>query len=107
MKTWKTLFYACLLLLIITNVSWFYKGLDMGISMTYQDASMEYQNKAFGVLGELVVEGFEDKSKKDFLLLLRGKYPDGFIVEEQDKITYAQIHFEFKNDSLVEIAGNW
>ncbi|WP_421774629.1 Imm58 family immunity protein [Gracilimonas sp.] len=107
MKNWKTLFFSSLVLLVVTNLFWLYKSLDYGVSLTYQEDSYEKQKQVIGILGDLIVEGAQDYSKKDVLFLLRQKYPDGFIVEEENKVIYEGIYFDFENDSLVSITENW
>jgi len=107
MKKWKTLFFSSLVLLLVTNLFWFYETLDTGVSQTYQQDSIEKQEKVIGILSDLIIQGAKDYSKKDILFLLRQKYPDGFIVEEENKVIYREIYFEFENDSLVSITENW
>ena len=107
MKKWRTLFYACLTLLIISNLFWLYKTIDAGTSITYQGVTIVNQEGVIEILGELIVDGAQNYSQKDVLHILRQKYPDGFIVERQDEVIYEGIHFEFKNDSLVHVTENW
>jgi len=107
MKKWKPLFYSCLILLIVSNLFWVYKTIDAGTSMTYQGVTIQDQEQVIEILGELIIEGADNYSQKDILHILRQKYPDGFIVEEQNKIIYEGIHFKFRNDSLVEVTEDW
>lgn len=107
MKKWKTLFFSSLVLLVVSNLFWFYEALDTGVSQTYQQDSYEKQERVIGILGDLIIEDAQDYSKKDVLFLLRQKYPDGFIVDEENKVIYEGIGFEFVNDSLVSITQNW
>jgi hypothetical protein len=107
MKKWKPLFYACLSLLIISNLFWVFRTIDLGTSNTYQGVTIVNQERVVEILGELIVDGAKGYSKKDVLFLLRQKYPDGFIVEEENKVIYEGIHFEFANDSLASVTENW
>ncbi|MEP1150345.1 MAG: hypothetical protein ABJH08_01345 [Balneola sp.] len=107
MKKWKTLFFSSLVLLVVTNLFWLYEAIDTGVSQTYQQDSFEKQERVIEILGDIIVEGAQNYSKVDILFLLRQNYPDGFIVEEENKVIYEGIYFEFKNDSLVSITENW
>ncbi len=107
MKKWKILFFTSLVLLVVTNLFWLYKSIDIGITQTYQGDSTEKQEEVIGILSELIIEGAKKYSQEDILFLLRQKYPDGFIVMEENKVIYYGIHFEFENDSLVSIIDNW
>src|SRR6056297_2779823 len=107
MKKWKTLFFFSFVLLVVSNLFWIYTSLDAGVTQTYRNDSIEKQEKVINLLGEMVVEGSKKYSQQELLFLLRQKYPDGFIVEQENEVIYQGVHFEFENDSLVSVTENW
>ena len=107
MKKWKTLFFISLVLLVVSNLFWIYTSLDAGVTQTYQNDSIEKQEKVINILGEMLVEGYKKYSQQELLFLLRQKYPDGFIVKEENEVIYQGIHFVFENDSLVSVTEKW
>lgn len=107
MKNWKSAFFICLSLLIISNVYLFYQLLDSGITITYTSDTMEKQDEVIEILGEIIVSEGKDYSKKDILFLLRQNYPNGFIVEDSNTVCYEGVEFRFKQDSLVDVIETW
>jgi len=57
MKKWKWSFFITLTLLIVTNLFWFYSVLDVGVTYTYQQVSLDDKAKSVKMLGELIVKG--------------------------------------------------
>lgn len=96
-------FFICLVALIASNVFWVYRLFDLSVSYSYMGASYAEAVKAKEALGNLVVLGSSDYSKKDFLHLLRQAYPDEFIVEKNSDIVIWPVQFTFENDRLVKV----
>lgn len=107
MKNWKTAFFVCLVALVISNGYLSFQLLDEGITNTYKSETMEKQDEALRLLGEIIVEEGKTYTQKDILFLLRQKYEDGFIVEDSNSVSYQGIKFLFENDSLVSIQDIW
>ena len=103
MKSWKTAFFLCVLLLIASNIFWLYVVLDQSISYTYLGVSYDEQKQANEELGRLIVGGARSYSKKDLVHLLRLSKPDAFIVEEEDLVVYEGIYFRFSEDKLISV----
>ena len=99
--------FFCLALLVVSNVYLFYQLLDSGITITYISNTMEKQEEAIKLLGEIIVEEGKAYSQNDVLFLLRQKYKDGFIVEDTNSVSYQGIEFLFKNDTLVSVRDIW
>jgi len=106
-KNWKTAFFVCLVALVISNGYLSFQLLDEGITNTYKSETMEKQDEALRLLGEIIVEEGKTYTQKDILFLLRQKYEDGFIVEDSNSVSYQGIKFLFENDSLVSIQDIW
>ena len=107
MRNWKTAFFICLSLLIISNVYLVYQLLDSGITITYTSDTMEKQNEVIEILGEIIVSEGNDFSKKDVLFLLRQKYPNGLLVEDSNTVSYEGVAFRFEQDTLVDVIETW
>ena len=107
MKHWKTAFFVCLILLVVSNVYLYFQLLDSGITNTYTSDTIEKQDEAIRLLGKIIVEEGKVYSQKDVLFLLRQKYPNGFIVEDSNTVSYEGIKFKFEQDSLVDVVDNW
>ena len=80
-----------------------YSLLDSGVTQTYQQVTIDEQDRTIQSLGEFIVKGTKDYSKKDILYLLRQAKPKAFIVEEPNKIIYEGAEFLFEQDILVKI----
>ena len=104
MNKWKIAFIVAIVLLIITNLFWLFNSLDMGITSTYQDITVDNQNKTISALGALIVKGSKDYNQKDILHLLRQADPKAFIIEEDNKISYDGVNFKFENGTLVSVS---
>jgi len=105
MNKWKLSFFFTLVLLLVSNLFWFYSALDAGVTYTYQQVSLDDKTKAVKILGELIVKGGNKYTKKDILHLLRQAYKDALIVEEENSININGVHFIFKDGNLSEIKG--
>ena len=105
MKKWKWGFFVTLALLIATNAFWFYTVIDAGVTYTYQQVSLDDKSRAVKILGELIVKGGKEYSKKDILHILRQTYKGAFIVEEDNLINVEGVNFIFVNGKLSEVKG--
>ena len=104
MNKWKISFLICLVVLIISNLFWMYSLLDSGVSQTYQQVTIDEQDQVINSLGELIVKGAKEYSKKDILYLLRKSKPNEFIVEDKNKIIFEGTEFLFKDDKLMKVS---
>ena len=105
MNKWKISFFVALVLLIATNCFWAYSALDVGITYTYQQVSLDEKSKAVEMLGSLVVKGGQQYTKKDVLHVLRQLNKSAFIVEEENQINVEGVKFIFVNGKLSEVKG--
>jgi len=103
MNKWKIAFFASFVLLLGSNVFWFYIVVDQAVSYSYLHDSNEYALESKGELGDLIVKGASKYDQKDILHLLRQADPESFIVEEGDKIVTGYATFNFKNGRLVSV----
>ncbi|WP_300433159.1 Imm58 family immunity protein [uncultured Thalassolituus sp.] len=103
MNQWKLSFFVTLTLLIFSNLFWLYSTIDAGVTYTYQQVSLDELSEANSFLGELVVKGGKEYSRKDILHLLRQSYPNAFIVEEGNKIVVNNVTFTFESDKLSKV----
>ncbi len=103
MNKWKVTFFIILIALILSNGFWLYTTIDLGVSYTYQQASLDDVEEANKFLGELIVKGSKEYKQKDILYLLRQSYPNAFIVEEDNFIKINNVTFEFKNNTLIGV----
>lgn len=103
MNKWKVSFFVTLTLLIFSNIFWLYSTIDAGVTYTYQQVSLDDLSEAHSFLGELVVKGGKEYSKKDILHLVRQSYPNAFIVEEGNKIVANNVTFTFEGDKLSKV----
>ena len=105
MNKWKLSFFIVLLLLLTSNVFWLYTVVDGGVTYTYQQVSLDEKTKSLEMLGELMVKGSKEYTKKDILHLLRQTNKDSFIVEEKHSISIDGVKFIFKNGVLAKVSG--
>jgi hypothetical protein len=103
LNRWKIAFFFAVPTLVLCTGYLLFRLVDAGISYSYLHDSHDEQAAKFEKLGELIVQGSRDYSKADILHLLRQSDPDGFIVEEDDRIHYAGITFSFIDDRLTDI----
>ena len=103
MSKWKISFFVTLTLLIGSNLYWLYSSIDMGMTYTYQQMSLEDLGEAHSFLGDLMVEGGKDYSQKDILHLIRQSRPNAFIVEEDHKIIVNKVTFTFEDGKLSKV----
>ena len=103
MKKWKIGFLGALAVLIVINLFWVYVFIDQAVSYSYLQDSMAVKENSISVMGQLLVEAGKEYDQKDVLHLLRVKYPDAFIVEEEDQIIMDEVIFLFKNNKLVAV----
>ena len=103
MNRWKIAFFVAIVAGIASNVYWFMQFVDSAISYSYLGDSYDAQARRYKALGELVVAGSTQYSQADILHLLRQAYPDGFIVEEENKIFFKGIEFALVDNKLAEI----
>jgi len=103
MKNWKILFFITLAALLATNIFWLYKGIDAGITHTYQQVTLDRKIKAIDILSELIVIGGQKYSKNDILHTLRQNHKEAFIVEEENLINIEGITFIFSNDQIKKV----
>ena len=88
------------MLLACSNLVWLFTVIDSGITVSYQQTSLENLGDAHSFLGELVVKGGQDYSQKDVLNLVWQSYPDAFIVEKGNEIMVNGITFSFESGKL-------
>lgn len=100
---WKSAFWVCLILLVLSNIFWYYQLTDARVSYSYLSVTSQDRGKIIESLGKLIVKGANKYSEQDVLYLLRQANPKALIVQEANKITYEQIEFNFKDDKLVEV----
>ncbi|WP_286266995.1 Imm58 family immunity protein [Thalassotalea atypica] len=100
---WRLSFFISLLLLITSNLFWFYAVIDQAVSYSYLSDSNDDANDSIKALGGLIVKGAQQYSQKDILHLLRQANPDDFIVVEGNKIIANSSTFTFKNDKLISV----
>lgn len=105
MNKWKVSFFVSLLALLITSSVWLYTALDMSVSYTYQQVSLDEKENAMNMLGALIVEGGKMHAQKDILHFLRKTNKDAFIVENENIITIRGVKFIFENGRLSEVKG--
>ncbi len=103
MNKWKITFFIVLVILIASNIFWFMSILDMGITYTYQQVTVDDQKKSIDTLGRLIVKNTQKMNQKDILHLLRKSSPDAFIVEEDNIISVEGLKFEFENGTLKKV----
>ncbi len=107
MKNWKLAFFICLIVLVVTNTSWYYYLSNTDEEITYSDDMVEKNDIIITILNELFVNKTVKYSKSDIRYLLEQKYPKAPLVEEDNRISFRGIEFKFENDSLVSIVENW
>ena len=103
MNQWKVAFFVVLAFGLASNGYLMYLLVDGGISYSYLQDSYAAESKRFKALGELVVAGSGDYTKRDALHLLRQANRDAFIVEENDLVHYEGISFVFERDRLAKV----
>lgn len=103
MNKWKIAFLVCLTLLFSIIVFLGAMVINTGVSYTYQQESLDDQIRENEILGNLIVAGAKDYTKKELLHLLRQSNSRAFIVEEDNKIIMDNILFVFENDRLVNV----
>ena len=105
MNKWKSSFFIAFLILLVSNAFWLYVTIDAGITYTYQQVTLEGKSNAVEMLGELIVKGSSNYTKKDILHLLRENNKESFIVEEDNLISIKGVKFKFNNGVLFEVSG--
>ena len=103
-KSWKFGFTLSILLLIISNLYWFFIVIDNAVTEKYQSMEMDHQRKLIIEMGYLIVNGSPSKNKKDVIYMLRQIKPTAFIVDNGHTVIYENIAFHFKNGQLVEVS---
>ena len=103
MNRWKIAFFSAVAALVLSTGYFLFWLVDAGISYSYLTDSYNEQVTKVEKLGDLVVQGSVDYTRADILHLLRQSDPDGFIVEEGDRIHYSGITFTFTDDRLTDV----
>lgn len=103
LRSWKFAFIVSVLLIIVSNAFWALIALDLAITNKYQSMDNYSKEDAIADLGNLIVNGSKDYSKKDIIHLLRQSNSEAFIVDEGDVVIYQNIGFTFKNDKLIQV----
>lgn len=103
MNKWKVAFFIAIVAGIASNAYWFMQFVDSAISYSYLSDSFNAEARRYKALGELVVAGSTEYTQADILHLLRQAHPDGFIVEEENKILFQGIEFAFVDNKLAEV----
>jgi len=104
MNKWKISFFVLLFVLLASNAFWFYGIIDQGVTITYQQVTIDDQKESIKALANLIVQNSQKLNQKDILYLLRNSSPDAFIVEKENIISCAGLKFEFENGQLKEIS---
>lgn len=103
LRSWKFAFIVSVLLIIVSNAFWTLIVLDLAVTNKYQSMDNYSKKDAIADLGNLIVNGSKDYSKKDIIHLLRQSNSEAFIVDEGDVVIYQNIAFTFKNDKLIQV----
>ncbi len=103
MNRWKIAFFTTAAALVVSLGCLVYWFVDSATSYSYLTDSFNEQTAKVEILGELIVLGSAEYSKADILHLLRQSNPDGFIVEDGDRILYSGITFSFVDDRLIDV----
>lgn len=99
----KKYFVLTVLLLFLSNAYWLYKSIDFGITYSYQQVTLEDKLKEINILGNLLIEGAKNYTKKDMLVTLRKQNPGLLIVEKEDRISINGVNFIYNGDTLVSV----
>ncbi|WP_136799240.1 Imm58 family immunity protein [Desulfosediminicola ganghwensis] len=92
-----------IVVLVLTNVFWFYKIIDIGITHTYFKVSYEEKVRGLEILTNLVLKGAQKYSKKDLLVTIREQNPNAFIVEDDERISIDGVSFIYENEKMIQI----
>ena len=99
---WKTAFFVCVALLVISNLLLVNSLINQTSSLTYLRHSHNNQIKANKVLGNLVIKSGWEYSQEDILNFLRQEYEYHPIVVKGNTIKMGSNSIEFENDILIE-----
>lgn len=105
MNKWKVSFFTSATLLVVTNAFWLLVTIDAGVTDSYQQASLEDQQRSIELLGDLVERSGSQYSRKDVLHILRQTRKNAFIVEGPNVIDIDGVRFHFVDDRLSEVRG--
>ena len=86
----------------VKRLFWLFKVIHSGITVSYQQTSLENLATLTASWG-LVVKGGQDYSQKDFLHLVRQSCPDAFIFEKGNEIMVNGITFSFESGKLRQV----
>ncbi|TGD70680.1 hypothetical protein E4634_20855 [Mangrovimicrobium sediminis] len=100
MNRWKFAFLASCPILSVLVIVLLYGVIDQAVSIHYMEQGFDDLQRKNEVLGELIVRGGSEYSQEDFLFLLRQVYPEGFIVEDENKLKIGMNVFVFQEGRL-------
>jgi len=92
------------LLLVVACAGLVVLMFNQSITLTYMQVGYEDTNRDLEVLRKLAPQLKRGLTQKDVLVLLREQNPSGFIVQDENTVSFGQLRFVFdKSGQLTEV----
>ncbi|MCF6237779.1 MAG: hypothetical protein L3J79_03030 [Candidatus Marinimicrobia bacterium] len=101
---WKVAFLIMLALFVFVNIFWFYKMIESGISLTYQEDSFDQCHNSLLITKKMLLKSIVGMDSRTFIQQVNDLKDSGHLILFKDNIvSIDDLKFLFKNDKLVEI----
>ncbi len=99
----KIAFFIILISLLVTNVFWVYLFVDQSISYDYNEQEIKYLKKSVELIKTLLFDSIVVNKRRQIIKIVKTKYPNHILKEEEDIFYIDNIGLKFDGDKLVEI----
>lgn len=100
---YKLGFFVLLAIAVLTNLFWLVRLLDRSIAVDHAQQEHRYQSRDLDLLRQLTIDLAACSDKAAFTKVLKQKYPNRIIKEEDGLLFVDGVGFGFEGDRLSRI----
>ena len=102
---WKSIFWICFVILILTNLFWFYQVIDQRVTITYVKEGYSETENDLETLVKII--NSTDLTKQEIKTELENHGLNEFMDFKTDTVGLERVQLIFKNDKLKKVEKQW
>lgn len=102
---WKSVFWICFVILILTNLFWFYQVIDQGVTITYMQKGYSDTENDLETLVKII--NSTDLTKQEIKTELENHRLNEFMDFTTDTVRLEKVQLIFENNKLKKVEKQW
>ena len=101
--SFKSAFFIVLILLLVTNLGWFYIFVNQSVSYDYTREECKHRINEAKLIRKLMLDFSQDKNEKEIMKIIKLKYSNHILKEENGVFFIDSIGLKFDEGKLTKI----